>query len=231
MRTSSARVCVWFLLVLCPALAAARVRVVVGADGRKQIIDDGAAARPRASASGSKARYATTLRQPEAHVELMISRHSDAQQLDPKLVKALIQAESNFNERAVSRKGAMGLMQLMPDTARQLKVSDPFDPDQNVRGGTTYLRRMLDRFAGRLEFAVAAYNAGPGAVERHGGIPPFRETRDYVRKVLALYRGEDVGLPLTPNIQLTPTGPRRKPQLVRNAQNRLVLTTSLNGTR
>lgn len=230
MTRTSARVCVWFLLVLCPALAAARVRVVVGADGRKQIIDDGAASRPSASSSKSK-KYSTTLRQPDAHVELMISRHSDAQQLDPKLVKALIQAESNFNERAVSRKGAMGLMQLMPDTARQLKVSDPFDPDENVRGGTTYLRRMLDRFAGRLEYAVAAYNAGPGAVERHGGIPPFRETRDYVRKVLALYQGEDVGFPLTPNIQLTPVGPRRKTQLVRNAQNRLVLTTSLNGTR
>ena len=204
------------------------MRVVVGADGRKQIVDDGAAARP--SASSSK-KYSTAMRQPDAHVELMISRHSDAQQLDPKLVKALIQAESNFNERAVSRKGAMGLMQLMPDTAKLLKVSDPFDPDQNVRGGTTYLRRMLDRFAGRLEYAVAAYNAGPGAVERHGGIPPFRETRDYVRKVLALYRGEDMGLPSAPSIQITPSGVRRKTQLVRNAQNRLVLTTSLNGTR
>ena len=118
----------------------------------------------------------------------LIERHSLAQNLDPKLVRAVIQAESGYNQRALSNKGAMGLMQLMPMTARLLRVSDPWDAEQNVRGGTTYLRQLLDRFQGRVEWAVAAYNAGPGAVERHRGIPPYRETRAYVKKVLERYK-------------------------------------------
>ncbi|WP_243174921.1 transglycosylase SLT domain-containing protein [Desulfofundulus sp. TPOSR] len=101
--------------------------------------------------------------------------------LDPELLKAVAAVESNFDPGAVSSKGALGLMQLMPETAESLGVSDPFDPAQNVRAGARYLRGLLDRF-GNLELALAAYNAGPGTVERNGGIPP--ETREYVRKVL-----------------------------------------------
>jgi hypothetical protein len=97
-------------------------------------------------------------------------------------------AESGFDPRAVSPKGALGLMQLMPGTARELGVSDPFDPAQSVRGGARYLRRLLDRFGGRLDLALAAYNAGPGAVEEHGGVPPYRETREYVRKVIRIFK-------------------------------------------
>ena len=107
-------------------------------------------------------------------------------------MRALIQVESAWNPVAVSRAGAMGLMQLMPDTAASLDVADPYDPDQNVRGGTVFLRRMLDRFGGRVDLALAAYNAGPGAVERHGGIPPYAETRNYVQRILGLYAGPEV---------------------------------------
>jgi soluble lytic murein transglycosylase len=109
------------------------------------------------------------------------------QRVQPALVKAVIAAESGFDPEAVSRKGARGLMQLMPTTASRLGVEDPLHPTENVRGGTRYLRLMLDRY-GDIERAVAAYNAGPGAVDRHGGIPPYRETQDYVRRVMTYYR-------------------------------------------
>ena len=108
-------------------------------------------------------------------------------QLQPALVKAVIAAESNFDPDAVSRKGAQGLMQLMPETAAFLGVADPLQPLENVRGGTRYLRLMIDRY-GDLERALAAYNAGPSAVDRYGGIPPYPETRDYVQRVLTYYR-------------------------------------------
>ena len=107
--------------------------------------------------------------------------------VQPALVKAVIAVESNFDATAVSKKGAQGLMQLMPETAVRLGVEDPFQPTQNVRGGTIYLRNMLDRY-GDMERALAAYNAGPSAVDRHGGVPPYPETRDYVARVLAYYR-------------------------------------------
>jgi soluble lytic murein transglycosylase-like protein len=118
-----------------------------------------------------------------AEFDAIIEDHAQAKGLHPALVRAVIEAESAFNPRAVSRVGAMGLMQLMPGTAKDLGVNDPFDPVENIRGGTTYLRSLLDRFGGDVRLALAAYNAGPGAVERYDGVPPYRETRGYVAKI------------------------------------------------
>jgi soluble lytic murein transglycosylase-like protein len=117
------------------------------------------------------------------HYDEVIRHHASRHGLSPDLVKAVIKAESNFNRYAVSPKGAMGLMQLMPATARSLGVEDPFHPEENIRGGVSYLAALLARYDHNVELALAAYNAGPGAVERYGAIPPYRETRDYVRKI------------------------------------------------
>ncbi len=104
--------------------------------------------------------------------------------LDPSLIKAVIKTESNFNRYCVSSKGAVGLMQLMPSTADILKVKDRTSPEENIRAGSRYLRDMLSLFGGDLSKALAAYNAGPSKVRQHGGIPPYKETRDYVKKVI-----------------------------------------------
>jgi soluble lytic murein transglycosylase-like protein len=118
----------------------------------------------------------------------IIVREARSRNLDPLLVKSVIWVESCFDAHAVSRVGAHGLMQLMPGTAAELGVTDRFDPAQNIRGGVAYLAQMLDRFDRNLDLALAAYNAGPGAVERYNGIPPFAETRNYVERVNAHYQ-------------------------------------------
>jgi soluble lytic murein transglycosylase-like protein len=116
--------------------------------------------------------------------DALVKEHATRQSLRPELVRAVIQVESGFNPRALSNKGAMGLMQLMPATARELGVRDAYDPAENIRGGTAYLRQLLDRYDGNEELALAAYNAGAGAVDRYGRqVPAYRETRDYVRRV------------------------------------------------
>ncbi|RMD90450.1 MAG: lytic transglycosylase domain-containing protein [Calditrichaeota bacterium] len=108
--------------------------------------------------------------------------------IDPKLVKALIKVESNFNAHALSKKGAAGLMQLMPETAQAMGIKNRFDPAQNIYGGVKYLKSLLQKFNGNLELALSAYNAGPSTVEQYGGIPPFPETQNYVKKVLKFYK-------------------------------------------
>ncbi len=119
----------------------------------------------------------------------LITRISTAQGVDPRLVHALVRVESGYNPRAVSRRGAMGLMQIMPSTARRLNVRHPFDPTENVRAGVRELSRLIERYAGDLPRALAAYNAGETAVNRYGGVPPYRETRRYVAKIMSLYTG------------------------------------------
>jgi soluble lytic murein transglycosylase len=130
--------------------------------------------------------FHTTLSEQE--LEPVIRRHSSQQQLHPALIRAVIKAESDFDPRAVSRAGAIGLMQLMPQTAVRMDVRDMYDPDDNVGGGAKYLRQLLNRFHGNLPLALAAYNAGEDAVERYQALPPFDETRQYVRKVHRYYR-------------------------------------------
>ena len=118
----------------------------------------------------------------------LITRASEKHGVSFSLLKAIIKAESDFDPKAVSSKGAMGLMQIMPENARRWNIKDPFDPWENIMGGTRYIKSMLTRYRGTLHLALAAYNAGPQAVDRYNNIPPFPETRQYVQRVLKFYR-------------------------------------------
>jgi soluble lytic murein transglycosylase-like protein len=120
-------------------------------------------------------------------LDKIVVQTSEKHRVDPALVRAVITAESNWNTGALSHKGAQGLMQLIPSTARLMGVANPFDPEQNVEGGVRYLRMLLERYNGDVTKSLAAYNAGPAAVDRFGGVPNYRETRDYVRKVTSTY--------------------------------------------
>jgi soluble lytic murein transglycosylase-like protein len=119
----------------------------------------------------------------------VVERLSRANGLDPQLVDLVIRMESGYNSRAVSRRGARGVMQLMPETARMYGVRDMFDASENIRGGVSYLRDLMSRFEANVGLALAAYNAGPEAVSAYGGVPPYEETRGYVRAILAAYSG------------------------------------------
>ena len=129
-------------------------------------------------------------RSSSAEIDRIIEEAAARNHVDPNLVRAVIKIESNFNPAAVSRKGAMGLMQLMPATARKFNVSDPFDPRQNVDAGVQHLKRLLDNFGGNVGLTLAAYNAGEAAVNRNKGVPPYAETRNYLRQFKALFSGE-----------------------------------------
>lgn len=206
-------------LVVCLALPArAEVKIEVREDGRKVIVNE-------SSEQRSRRLTGPLVRSIDSELLGIIEAHAFDRDLDPRLVQAVIQAESGYNVRALSNKGAMGLMQLMPGTASELAVADPYDPSENVRGGTEYLRRMLDRFDGQLDLALAAYNAGPEAVGRHAGVPPYPETQVYVDRVLALYRGEGMINPTTSERVGRPV------RLTRDANNRIRIVTIGNGSR
>ncbi|HVR24187.1 MAG TPA: lytic transglycosylase domain-containing protein [Candidatus Polarisedimenticolia bacterium] len=128
---------------------------------------------------------ATTGADIDSAIEQAAARHN----VDPNLVRAVVKVESNFNPNALSRKGAMGLMQLMPSTARQLNVKNPFDPEQNVDAGVRHLKQLLESYGGDVKLTLAAYNAGAGAVARSSGVPRYAETQNYVRRITDLYYG------------------------------------------
>ena len=120
----------------------------------------------------------------QAGMDAFIKKAAARYNVSPDLVAAVIEAESEFNPRAVSRRGARGLMQLMPDTAKTLGVDDPFDPRENIEAGVRHLRALMDRFGDNLPLVLAAYNAGEVAVIKHRGVPPYRETRAYVKRIM-----------------------------------------------
>jgi soluble lytic murein transglycosylase-like protein len=201
------------LALLTPAVSA-EIRVEVSPDGRKVFTNTGPAA--------SRRTPSLMHRIAPDELEPLILDNAGRNRLDPALVHAVIRAESGYNPHAVSAKGAIGLMQLMPATARELDVDDPRDPSANIAAGTLYLRHMLDQFEGSLELALAGYNAGPEAVRRFGGVPPFPETRNYVERVLRDYRGDaNYTLQATAGVQRV----GRPVFLSRDASGRAVLTT------
>jgi soluble lytic murein transglycosylase-like protein len=181
------------LIVACPAAAAAQIYYWKDASGTIVLSDrpKDPSARTfsvgRTTPTSETTQSYKTTRSAESgratRFDAIINENATAHGVSPHLVRAVIQQESGFNPRAVSHKGAMGLMQLMPATAAELGVTDPFDPIENIRGGVTYLKGLLKKFEHNVELALAAYNAGPNAVERYGAIPPYRETRDYVSRI------------------------------------------------
>lgn len=175
------------LLLLWPARADAQIYAWRDANGTLMLSDKAINAPTDVfvveGAPAIRVTRAAESRDANQPYEALILEHAGRQSLRPELVRAVIQVESGFNPRARSPVGAMGLMQLMPGTAATLGVQNPYNPEENIRGGTRYLRQLLDRYGGDERLALAAYNAGAGAVDKYGSVPPYRETRDYVRKV------------------------------------------------
>lgn len=176
-----------------PAAVAGEVYVYVDQDGTMHFTNTPTDARfkqfkPRAPIGRmTHPRTVKPVRLSSGQLDDTISRHSRRHRIDPALLRAVIKAESDFDPQAVSRAGAMGLMQLMPHTAVRMDVRNPYDPEENVGGGARYLRYLLDRFNGNVPLALAAYNAGEHRVERNWALPPIEETRNYVTKVLRFY--------------------------------------------
>lgn len=202
-QVSSKRVFVWavavFGVLLCATPGRAQIASVTNVDGRRLFVN----AEPPNVVRLNSARRPATIYLPGEFsflganraalnigrdgVEKLVKEASERHHVDPALVRAVIETESNWNPAAFSRKGAIGLMQLIPTTAQRFGVNDVFNPKQNVDAGVRYLKTLLERYSGNLDLALAAYNAGEGAVDRAQGIPAYRETQNYVRRVQDAY--------------------------------------------
>jgi hypothetical protein len=177
------------VLFCCPLLQAGQIVALVDEHGHKVYINTGETSRrldwiTRSFSVNPQALSAL----PPQEVDRLVKETAERFRVDPELVHAIIKVESEYDPNAVSHRGAMGLMQLIPATARRFGVENPFDPQQNIEGGVNYLKYLLDTFGGDLALSLAAYNAGEQSVLRTGRIPSFSETRDYVRKVTKLYK-------------------------------------------
>jgi hypothetical protein len=184
MRTT---LCVAVMTFLAASLSA-DVKFIVKRDGTKVIYNLGGG-----SGKGSDFTWLAKQHDRRSKYDEIIERYAEQYRVDPVLVRAVIQVESNFNPGCVSNKGARGLMQLIPATARRFGVDKVHDPEQNIRGGVRYLSVLLRMFSNDLPRALAAYNAGEGAVQRYGGIPPYSETQTYVQRALTVYYGRPYG--------------------------------------
>lgn len=189
MKRFLARVLLGVFLVSAVA-AQAQVKLTIRGDGTKVLYN--LPTRGRGASVGNLEWLAKQRNRPSIYDEL-IDKYSSQWRVDPILVKAVIQVESDFDPLRVSRKGARGLMQLMPNTARRFNVAKVHDPEQNIRGGVQYLSILLAQFRNDLPRVLAAYNAGEGAVSRYGGIPPYEETQVYVRRAMTVYHGRPYG--------------------------------------
>jgi soluble lytic murein transglycosylase-like protein len=183
MRIAGAGVAVLFVATM----ANAEVRLAVQKDGRKIIYNVGGAGK-----SGNLT-WLASKHDRRSKYDDIIERYAEKYRVDPILVRAVIQVESDFNPQCVSNKGARGLMQLIPETARRYGVKVIHDPEQNIHGGIRYLADLLEMFDDDLPHALAAYNAGEGAVQKYGGVPPYDETTNYVQRALTVYYGRPYG--------------------------------------
>jgi len=196
-------------LLVLPGSSLADVKLVRRADGGAVIFNNIGSGWKVSGKSPSDA-FLLSRRDEATAFDESIRRHAEHNRVDPRLVKSVMLVESNFNPRAVSPKGARGLMQLMPGTARRYGVQNSFDPHENIRGGTTYLSDLLGMFDGDILRTLAAYNAGEGAVQRYGGVPPYPETQEYVRRAMLVYGGTTAGPLLTGGFKGMPTAASRR---------------------
>ena len=164
------------------AQAADRIAAYLDSRGRVVFVNQARNPSPPKQATSGQARTAA-----RSNLDHVIQRSANRHQVDPDLVRAIVRVESNYNPYAVSSRGAQGLMQLIPATARRFGVRDAFDPSANLEGGIRYLKHLMELYDGDLELVLAAYNAGENAVSRYNGVPPFRETRNYLRKISQIY--------------------------------------------
>jgi hypothetical protein len=217
-----------FAVSLCAAAARADVHLVRQADGSALIFNDAIGSGWRVNGGVPSDAYLADRRAAPSPYDALIEAAAKAEGLDATLVKSVMLVESNFNPKAVSRKGARGLMQLMPETARRFGVTDRFDAAQSIRGGVRYLATLLGLFKGDVALALAGYNAGENAVARHAGVPPYAETQEYVRRVLVAHHGTSVPA-VGGAFRGVPTGPirhatRRAPVSISHVDGRTVLT-------